>query len=469
MIKNILLVKPISEFREIITPNLGLGYIASSCRKNGYDVNILDCVKDDYDYRKFEEHIKNNSIDLIGFQLYSSDINNVRKSADIVKSVNPRIKIVIGGPHPTSLPKQSLHLSEHFDFGIIGEAEYNFVKLIDYLNGVSNNSINDIPGLIYRKDSEILWNNRAYINNLDDIEMPAWDLINPNSYPLLPHGDFVKAVPVAPIMTSRGCPFECTFCAGPLMFSRKIRYRSIEKVIDEIIYLNKNYGVKEIHIEDDNFTLNKKYVIDFCNLLNKNRLKIHWALPNGIRLNTVDEELLEAIKEAGCYSIAVGIESGSQRILDSIKKKLTVPLIKEKVKLIYNYGLRITGFFIIGFPGETIEDINKTISFSLELPLTKAWFGLFQPLPGTEAYFKLESDKKISNINWDNLLTTKGIYSPDGISIEQLKHFQKKAILKFYMRLPIILKLIFEIRHYLQIRQIILRMVGIYRKSMIEK
>jgi radical SAM superfamily enzyme YgiQ (UPF0313 family) len=453
---NVLLVRPVSFWMPIVIPPFGFGYIATSLRKYGYNVSILDCVKENYDYHSFERYIKKNSFDVIGFQLFTADFVSVKKSIEIIKNIDKNQVIVVGGAHPSCTPKTILNDLEDIDYAFWGEAERGFPELLDQISyNKGKENFSNISGLIY-KDSEATHAepcykiNRPYFEeNLDKLGMPAWDLIPPDSYPPSPHGVIAKRLPTAPISITRGCPYPCTFCAAKTVTGRKLRCRSIDNVIDEIKLLHREYNVREIHIEDDNFTLKKDLVVDFCNSLVEEKLDISWACPNGVRLDTLDFNLLKIMKKSGCYSFAVGIESGSERVLKHMKKKLSLDLIKEKIELCSKVGIRTTGFFIVGYPVETKEDILKTIRFAKSAKLDRAEFANFMPLPGTAAYDYLIENSEPINTNWEEFLPNRYVvYSPKGISSKELRGLQQKAFFKFYFRLHIILGIIKEIKSW---------------------
>ena len=273
----------------------------------------------------------------------------------------------------------------------------------------------------------------------------------------VPQGAFYKRFPVAPILTSRGCPYECAYCGSPVNMTRHYRMRSISHVLDEIEMLMQNYGVREIHIIDDMFSLKKERVLEFCDGLEKRKIDIAYTFPNGLRLDSLDKEILRRMKETGAYAFTVGIESGSQRILDAMKKKLTLELITSKVNLIRECGLEPSGFFIIGYPGETVDDIKATINFAKSLPLKRAHFSNFLPLPGTEATEMLYRAGEIETGNWDELSYYHVPYAPRGMSKEEIKKWQRYAFLSFHLRPSILAGLIKEIKSWRHFKAIMIR------------
>ncbi len=433
-------------------PPLGLGYLVSALKKRGFDsVFLLDTVKEDISYNKFFEFLKKNNPRILGIQCFSFDVPAVNQMLKIAKEANPGIVTIVGGPHPTAVSESVFDEINNLDFVIRGEGEISLPLFVKAVLDNSNNSLNNIPGLMHRDGNRIIKNPIEIPQDLDSLDKPAWNAMDPRSYPDLVQGAFYKVFPVGPIITSRGCPYRCTFCANKILMGKKMRFRSIEKVVDEIEHLIMNYNVKEIHILDDNFTVNKKRVLAFCQRIRERKIETNFAFPNGIRLDSLDQEMLIALKEIGVYSITVGIESGSQRILDHMKKGLTLDLIKDKIHLIKKLGFIINAFFIIGYPSEKKEDIIKTIKFAKELPIDVAHFSCFLPLPGTEITEELLNSGRLKKIDYSRLFYSKIAFSPDGISKKELKKFQQKAFLTFYLRFRILIRLLSRlksIRHF---------------------
>lgn len=449
----ILLATPINKTHYCVPP-LGLAYLASALRRENFrSLSILDSVKESLDYDKFSLFLERNKPAILGIQCYSLDVPSVNRMLAIAKRIDPHIVTVVGGPHPTAVPEAVFSEFDNLDFAIRGEAERSMISFVRAVLA-RKKSFSDIPGVVFRNDGKVVTNSPEFINDLDSLGMPAWDLIDPRDYPDEVQGAFYNRFPVAPLITSRGCPHECTFCANNIMLGRVVRFRDIGKVVDEMEYLTLNYNVKEFHILDDNFTINRKRVLDFCRLVRERKMKTSIAFPNGVRLDTLDEKVLSALKEAGAYSITVGIESGSQRILNHMKKRLTLNLIRERIGLIKKIGFSINAFFIIGYPEETKEDIMDTIRFAKELPIDVAHFSSFLPLPGTAITEELLHSGRLKEINYEELFYSKTPFSPEGITKKELKTLQKKAFLSFYLRPSIIIRLVLRLkslRHLLSI------------------
>ena len=224
-----------------------------------------------------------------------------------------------------------------------------------------------------------------------------------------------------------------------------------QKVIDEIKVLYHDYGIREIHIEDDNFTFNHDLVRELCGKLKENNLNITWTCPNGVRLDTLTEDLLLTMKEAGLYFISVGIESGSDKILRDMKKNLTTAKIREKIELIKRCGLGVSGFFIIGYPTETKEDMMDTINFAISLDLKRALFSLFKPFPGVEITNELIRRgewKNVSDEEWARFVLADAVYAPPGFTLKEMKKLRLMALLRFYFRPKIVVGFLLDIKGF---------------------
>src|SRR4030042_4374366 len=391
----VLLVNPYSVSAHIHPP-LGLGYLASAIRPD-HDVEILDCIKDKIGPHALIKAVERAKPDVVGIQCYSTDIFRIKFILQTLKSYS--VKTVLGGPHPSAVPRETMEFfGESLDYLFHGEAEVGFKRLLDKLGGWSGEDYEAIPGLAWRKSGKVIVNEKSLVEDIDSLGTPAWDLIKPHEYPESQHGAFFKKFPIAPIITTRGCPYSCTFCAGNLISGKRLRKRSVRSILSEIKMLYDKFGIREIHIVDDNFTMDRGFATEFLINLKKMNLDISWAVPNGVRIDALNDEMLDLMKETGLYLLSMGIESGSDRILRLMKKGTTVDKIRRSVAMIRKHKIDIAGFFIIGFPGATIEEIRKTIRFSLELDLLRANFFTYLPFPGTESYNELKRTGKLDDI-----------------------------------------------------------------------
>ncbi|TFG01884.1 MAG: radical SAM protein [Promethearchaeota archaeon] len=439
----ILLMMPINR-SYIIMPSLGIGYIASVLRETGHDVKILHCLQRNFTFDDFQNYIKNNDFDLIGIQMFSYDETPTRKHIDIIRKFQPDTIIVLGGYHPSGIHEEILKDYPKADFALICEVEIAFPKLLSQLQS-NNPNFQDVPNLIWRKENKIIINPIDIVEDLDTIPFPAWDLMDPRNYPPMPHGGFFKSFPIAPIIITRGCPMECTFCASKAITTRRIRKRSIENVIKEMKFLKRNFGVRDFLIEDENLTLLKNFLTEFCETLIKLKMNITWSCPSGVRIDTLDEDMLKLMERSGCHSLAIGLEFGSQRIHDITKKHLSVNKIIEKMKIFNNSNIKTTGFFMFGIPGETKYEMLQTIGLSKLVNINRAQFNNFMPLPGSELYKEL-MDKGMKEIDYDHFFVHDVGYVPDGMTRKMMKNMQRRAYLEFYLRPKIMIGILKEIQ-----------------------
>ena len=445
----VLLIKPFGIADEIIPP-ISLGYLATQIRKD-HDVKIIDALKDNLDASSIAKIVAEDSVDVVGFQAWSKDIHEIKKICIAIKEMNPDTITIVGGIHPTMIPEGTINfIGDSLDYTFQGEGEIGFKQFKECIarGDHKKNELEKVNGLVWRDDEEIRVNTNSLIKELDSFGFPAWDLMPPDVYPKSPHGAFFHNFPVAPIIITRGCPFPCTFCAAQSASGIKLRYRSIEHVIEELTMLKKNFGVKEFHVEDDNFTLNKKFVKRFCESLLSSGLNMSWGFPNGVRLDTLDRPLLKLMRKAGCYALNFGIESGAPRILKMIKKMLNVEQIEDQLMMVHEEGFDIGGFFIIGFPTETKEEINETIRFACSLPLDRIGVSYFQPFPGTPLYYELIEKGEIQEDWADSNKTSLHnlTYLSPTLTEKDLRYFRRKLLTSFYLRPRIFTSLVRQIK-----------------------
>lgn len=453
----ILFINPISNTHYKVPP-IGLGYLATAVSQK-HDVEIFDCQRRPTTHDDIGRKIRSFSPDITGIQAFSYDMPQVLKIVSLSRKIRKKSTVIVGGAHSSGVGKQILDHHRDIDYAFKGEAERGFSQLLSLLESGGGNlhSLESIPGLIWRQGDETRENPQDFPRDLDALGFPRWDLMDPRTYPLEPQGVFYRQAPIAPILTSRGCPFPCSFCAGKTLTGRKLRMRSIGHIMSEIDLLVQDYGVRELHIVDDTFTSDKKRVTEFCEELLRRDYKLTFTMPNGVRLDTLDKEMLALMKRAGCYALIVGIESGSQKILDHMRKGIRKELIEEKVLLIKSVGLAVRGFFIIGYPAETEKDIRDTIEFAKKLPLNGAHFSSFLPLPGTAITEQLLKEGEITEIPYNDLFYSKIPYCPKGMTKKTVKNLIRHAYLSFYLRPGVLWRMMAEIRTWRHLQQLIHR------------
>lgn len=418
-------------------PPIGLGYLATSLRKNSHQVEILDCLKEGIGPKEYAQYLKESRPQAVGVNSWSSSIPQTKEILRITKEINEKIITIIGGPHPSALPSEAMECFSLADFAFRGEAETGLSRLMDYLDG-GQVALDDVGGLIWRKDGRLVVNQQSFSQDLDSLGFPAWDLIKPKTYG---QAGATISKSSAPMITTRGCPYQCTFCAPHIISGRKLRYRSVDDIIEEIKLLNREYQIKKIVIFDENFTFDIKRAKEFCRRIINSKMVLSFLLPNGIRLDRIDSELLDLMRQAGFSpSVAVGIESGSARILKMIKKSLTKDEIREKVKLLRSKGFRPIGYFILGFPTETIAEMKESLAFAKELKLYRAAFAPLLLLPGTEITNQLKANNQLpEGFDFSSISTDSIDYAPEGMSLAEFAKIRREIILSFNLRPRVIL------------------------------
>ena len=389
-----------------ITAPLHFGYLASSIPTK-HEVILIDQLRHGNSDVALLRSIVKARPDILGFSIKSKDVSQTKKMLLQIRPLLQHAKIVVGGPQMSLMPCETFkYFDGCIDFGFAGESEIGFSKFLGVVDEKNADSeLENIPNLVWTAHGQIKTNARMILENLDSLPFPRWEIMVPASYPKAPHGAFYNQYPYAPMITSRGCPYACTFCSAGELSGKRMRYRSVDNVFEEIKYLNSHFGVKEIHFEDDNFSVNKKRAIDLSERLLTENLGITWAFPNGLRLGGLDLDTLKLMRKAGCYAVNVGIESGNDERLRKIKKRTTKAQIRENVSRAKKAGLDVGGFFIIGFPGEKLSEMRNTINFALELELDRIGLSYFQPYPGSEDYktlceagnYRFDFDNEVSN------------------------------------------------------------------------
>lgn len=417
-----------------LVPPLGIGYISAYLNKNGIETVLIDGLRDNIDNKKILDIVLKEKPDAVGITCLTATYNEVMDMANLIKQRN--FICIIGGVHPTFLPYQTL-IDSKADFVIIGEGEKSFYELAK--NNFVNNGIKGVYSLENLKDEKQEVEFSEPMQNLDEVPMPSWDKLLPHKYVGRPAGLIYKKTPIGYIMTSRGCPSNCIFCASPGFFKKNVRFRKVDNVIEEMLELKNKYGIKEIKFIDDNLVLKKDRALKLCELIIKNKINIPWACTSGLKAICVDEEIVKAMKEAGCYNFNIGIESANPQILINIKKQETIEHITNAINLAAKYKIVCGGFFVFNLPGETKETIEESINFAVKSKLTLATFNILDILPGSKLY---------TDINWQfNRHDLKYSYSQPRyifgkLTVNDLEKAQKRAFMKFYFRPKIMLKLL---------------------------
>ena len=430
-------------------PPMGIIYIATYAKKMGLTVKFIDSLIEGGTMEEIAQSIIRENPKFVCFSIMTCQVHTAMKLAARIKEVNKDIKIIFGGSHIASTKDELFQFTKDVDYLMYGEAEKSFYELY---NAKTEEDLSKISGLIYRSGDSIKTNPNVPIQNLDELPFPDLSLTKLHAY----NGYYVKSLPVATIMGTRGCPFRCTFCDQFATMGREFRFRSPKNIVDELEYNNKTFGVRDFVFKDSTFTCKKDWVYAICKEIIDRGLKINWSC--NTRVSMVDAPLLKAMKDAGCYMIAFGIEAGTQHVLNMMKKGTTVEQAYKTTSLCREAGIETTGYFMIGNPGEKEEDALKTIELAKEIDLDYATFGVTIAYPNTEIYFWALENNCLSDRQWymketdTDIVGTREINGgamgrPD-FPLERQLDLCKKANKEFYFRPSYIIKKISKIRSF---------------------
>ncbi len=411
-----------------VYPPLNLLTVAGSLINDGHEVRVLDLdiYPQDEAFSEFSKTLLEFRPDVLGLTFVSAMYEQCLKIVDISKEALPSVIVAAGGAHASSDAKSTLENTK-IDVAVMGEGDFT---LSEYLGG---KPASEIKGFAYKENGVVRINEkRPFLINLDELPYPAWDLVDITKY-RIPYTT-CRANPVAPIETSRGCAWGCTYCTKSV-FGRNFRFKSPERVVDEIKKLVKR-GFREFHLFDDMFTTRKDRAKEICRLMIRDNVKIYWNCFNGIRADMVDEELISLMKQAGCYRVSFGVESGDDEILKSIEKEQTVEIVRNAFRVCRKVGMETVGFFMLGLPEEKEEHLQKTIDLAKELNPDFAKFGIFIPLPSTPLYNELKEKGLITLGSWSDLGIHKGMenWKHPYLSQATIKKYYGRAFREFYLR-----------------------------------
>lgn len=413
---------------------LGIFSLAAYLRENGYQPFVTDAEAEKLNLQTIIKKIRKIKPLILGISSTTVAFHRAVEIATEIKKRFPKIVIVLGGPHVTSNVNHAMSF-KCFDFGVLREGEITLLELLKNIN--NKKEFKNIKGLAFRERSKIIVNpQREYIMDLDTLPFPAYDLAKDIKF-YSPDPSAYKAFPVANVMTSRGCPNQCTFCDRNV-FGQMYREISAKKVVEQIKYLINTFGIKEIAFIDDTFMINKKRLREIFDTLEKENIYFPWTCLS--RVNVVDYETLKYIKEKGCWHIAFGIESGDKEILKRIKKGITLKQIKDAIEWCWKLGIKTKGFFIIGHPGETKKTIEKTIKLACKLNFDNIVATINTPIPGSPQYGFIRDYGDFDETDWSQFNYWRPVFIPKGLTKEYLMKKHKEMYRRFYLRPRVLLR-----------------------------
>lgn len=430
-------------------PPLGLLYLAAAVEKAGYqakvhDSDLLNSTVDD-----ILNEIKYYRPDFIGIYCNTANYHRVIEYADSIKKISTT-PICLGGPHPIIEPAEVL-INSAIDYVVLGEGEATIVELLAAILGGKN--LRSVKGLGYKNsDNKIIINEmRELIQDLDSLPLPARHLVPIEKYRPSPH--HYLELPMTTMIASRGCPFGCLFCASRNVWGRKYRARSAAKVIEEIKFLIKTYGIKNINFWDDLWGLGRRWTEEFCRLIIKEQIKISWSCER--RVDTVDLEILKLMKQAGCYSIFYGVESLDQDCLDAINKGIKVEQAEKVIRLTKLAGIEARVNFILGLPYETPAKVKAMIKKIIKLNPDYVKFNILTPYPGTLLYQEVKTGKwGVFQENYDRATLYFATFLPFGYKdLAEIEAMRQYAFRKFHLRPRYIFNKLKKIRSWNDIKK----------------
>jgi radical SAM superfamily enzyme YgiQ (UPF0313 family) len=439
--------------RQGVLPPLGISYIAGVLEKAGHVVKILDAVALNLTNDEMRKYIYKFKPEIAGITVMSPTLFGALEAAKTAKEAGAIT--VLGGPQLSIYPKETLSYS-HIDYGINGEGEYVMPNLTGVLSGTIDPA--DVYGLIYKKNNAVYVNGPVIVEDVDSLPFPSYHLL-----PMEKYDSIIGLYPVSTMISSRGCPYKCNFCFKQPS-DKKFRLRAPDKVVDEMEYLVRKYKIKEIMFYDDVMTLRRSHVAHICEEILSRGLKVNWETPT--RIEHIDKKLLELMKKANCIRLRYGVESGDEKILDMMDKKINLKLAKETFKLTKNAGIETFAYFMIGYAYETEKTIRKTIDFALELNPDLAMFTVVTPLPRTPLYELAKKNKLIKDDYWREftLGNKKGERFPYFIPHAEL--WVEKAYRRFYFRPAYVLRKLFRIRSFNILKKYLRAFQGIFMFEM---
>jgi len=427
----ILLIQPSETDRAMI--HLGLSYVAAALEARGDRVKILDAGIESRSEKRITRFIEEFSPDVVGITALTPYYSKALNMSRLVKKLNSECQVILGGPHASILTEDTLK-EPSIDIVVRGEGDITVAELMECLE--KNGNLYDVKGISFKRGGKIFHNEyRSFINDLDSLPFPAWHLFNMDRY--LAKMDGRK---VAPVLSSRGCPFKCIFCYRGPAAGKTFRARSPEKIIEEIEYLHREYGIGNVLFVDDIFTINQNRAERICDLIIERGPGISWRCQT--RADCLNIELLRKMKKANCIDISMGVESGNEKILEATGKRITKEKLRDAFRMIREIGISTSASFIIGLPGDTKETVQETINFAKELNPNYAIFYAAMPYPGTELAQMVERHGGRLPETWESYrLMSSDVSSSkmlaglkvSNLSEKELRYFLKTAQIEFQM------------------------------------
>ena len=420
-------------------PPLGLAYLAASLPD--HQVEICDALARGMGVQELVDQVVRAGPDVVGFSTLTQALPSTRACVEGIRAAAPRVITMMGGPHVSGDPRGTFRYIEDLDYGLRGEADHALPLLLELLQAgrLAPGELSRVPGLVFRRGEEVRVGRVAQVPDLDALPRPARHLLMEDRYPrnmLFRLGPR----PHAMLSVTRGCPRRCEFCGTASITGPGLRRRDLQDVLDEVLELRARLGVRTLLIVDDNLTADRQYAMELFELLASRAPGLAWTPMHGLRLDTLDEQLVRAMERSGCFFFYCGVESGSQRVLDLMGKGTTVERVQAAVAMVRRVSrIKVGGFFVLGYPGETPRDVRRTVSLARRLGLDRAVFLPVTFSPGSPIFFRAEEDGVIPDRRLLDYSVTDG-YRLVGrtldrpqIPLTHLKYLHLWAYASFYL------------------------------------
>jgi anaerobic magnesium-protoporphyrin IX monomethyl ester cyclase len=426
-----------------------LAYTVAVLEEAGLDPSFIDAIMDELDIASFAQRVVELDPALLVMECSTPSIRHDLETAAAVKKALPGIKVALLGSHSTFFHQEILRENPAVDAIVRGEFEITVRELARAMEQGSDWSA--VEGLSYRNGEDIVVNaDRPLIEDLDRIPFPARHIVKSIGY----RAAIYSGEKCTAVVSSRGCPFQCTFCVWPnTLYGHGFRARSATNVVNEMEEIEKKYGIDEIYFDDDTFTVDRQRVLDICRMVRERNLHLSWICQ--ARVDTVDREVLQAMKEAGCHYILFGIESGSPEMLAIMKKRITLDKAREAIRLCNEVGIKTQAFFLFGIPGETKETIQQSIEFAKELGASTVQFAVAIPQPGSPLYQQCVENGWLIYKDWEDFAACQAMVETPQLTREETEKARVRAYREYYFRPQFIVREALRIRHPRDVKRLI--------------
>ena len=426
-----------------------LAYAVAVLEEAGFEVGFLDGVMEEMSITEFAEAVVKEESRLVVMECSTPSIEYDLQSAKAIKEKDRDTFVALVGSHATFFHREMLEANPAVDAICRGEFELTVQELAQVL--ADDGDLSKVLGLSYRQDGGVQVNpERPLLEDLDSLPFPAWHIVRCEGY----HSAVYSGHRTMTMVSSRGCPAHCTYCLWPeTLYGHKFRARSAANVVEEMERLVRDYGVDEMYFDDDCLTLDRGRILEICRLIQERGVRVNWIAQS--RVDTVDEEMLSAMKEAGCHYIYFGVESGSSKMLKLMRKGISPSRTKETFAICRRLGIRTQAFFLFGIPGEDQETIRQTIEFAKELAPDSIQFAVAIPHPGTQLYEECQRNGWLVYDSWADFASKSSLIETEQLSREEVERARVRAYREFYFRPSFILKTALRIRSLQDMRRVL--------------